>query len=42
MWILSEDLKSLFNQRQAWYEEVATKVIDVTILTPKQIVEVLQ
>ena len=36
------DLKSLFNQRQAWYEEVATKVIDVTTLTPKQIVEVLQ
>ena len=36
------DLKNLFEQRQAWYEEVATKVIDVTTLTPKQIVEVLQ
>ena len=36
------DLKNLFEQRQTWYEEVATKVIDVTNLTPKQIVEVLQ
>lgn len=36
------DLKNLFEQRQTWYEEVATKVIDVTTLTPKQIVEVLQ
>ena len=37
-----EDLAAIFNERQAWYEEVATKVIDVTTLTPKQIVEVLQ
>lgn len=36
-----EDLAVIFNERQAWYEEVASKVIDVSKLSPKEIIEEL-
>ena len=29
-----EDLAAIFNERQTWYEEVASKVIDVSKLSP--------
>ena len=34
-----EDLAGIFNERQAWYEEVASKVIDVSKLSPEEIIE---
>ena len=37
-----EDLAAIFNERQAWYEEVASKVIDVTKLSPEEIIEELK
>ena len=36
-----EDLAAIFNERQAWYEEVASKVIDVSKLIPEEIIEEL-
>lgn len=36
-----EDLAAIFNERQAWYEEVASKVIDVSKLSPEKIIEEL-
>jgi len=36
-----EDLAAIFNERQAWYEEVASKVIDVSKLNPEKIIEEL-
>ena len=36
-----EDLAAIFNERQAWYEEVASKVIDVSKLSPEEIIEEL-
>lgn len=36
-----EDLEAIFNERQAWYEEVASKVIDVSKLSPEEIIEEL-
>ena len=36
-----ENLAAIFNERQAWYEEVASKVIDVSKLSPEEIIEEL-
>ena len=36
-----EDLAAIFNERQTWYEEVASKVIDVSKLSPEEIIEEL-
>ena len=36
-----EDLAVIFNERQAWYQEVASKVIDVSKLSPEEIIEEL-
>ena len=36
-----EELADIFQERQAWYEEVASRVLDVTKLTPEEIVEEL-
>ena len=36
------DLAAIFNERQAWYEEVASKVIDVSKLSPEEIIEELR
>ena len=37
-----EELLAIFNERQAWYEEVASKVIDVSKLSPDEIIEELR
>ena len=37
-----EDLAAIFKERQAWYEEVASRVIDVTKLSPEEIIEELR
>ena len=37
-----EDLATIFKERQAWYEEVASRVIDVTKLSPEEIIEELK
>ena len=37
-----EDLDAIFKERQAWYEEVASKVIDVSKLNPDEIIEELR
>ena len=37
-----EDLAAIFNERQARYEEVASKVIDVSKLSPEEIIEELK
>ena len=37
-----EDLAAIFDERQAWYEEVASKVIDVSKLNPEEIIEELK
>lgn len=37
-----EDLAAIFNERQAWYEEVASKVIDVSKLSLEEIIEELK
>ena len=36
-----EDLAAIFKERQIWYEEVASKVIDVSKLSPEEIIEEL-
>ena len=37
-----EDLATIFKERQTWYEEVASRVIDVTKLSPEEIIEELK
>ena len=37
-----EELASIFQERQAWYEEVASWVLDVTKLSPEEIIEELR
>ena len=37
-----EDLAAIFKERQAWYEEVASKVVDVSGLSPEEIIEELK
>ena len=37
-----EDLAAIFDERQAWYEEVASRVVDVARLSPKEIIEELR
>ena len=36
-----EDLAVIFNERQAWYEEVASQIVDVSSLNPDEIIEEL-
>ena len=36
-----EDLAGIFNERQAWYEEVASQIVDVSRLSPEEIIEEL-
>lgn len=37
-----EGLAAIFKERQAWYEEVASQVVDVSSLTPDEIIEELK
>ena len=37
-----EDLAAIFDERQAWYEEVANKIVDVSSLSPDEIIEELR
>ena len=37
-----EELEAIFQERQAWYEEVASRVLDVTELSPEEIIEELR
>ena len=37
-----EDLAEIFKERQAWYEEVASRVVDVVRLSPEEIIEELR
>ena len=37
-----EDLAAIFDERQAWYEEVANKIVDVSSLSPEEIIEELR
>ena len=37
-----EELAAIFQERQAWYEEVASRILDVTKLSPEEIVEELR
>ena len=37
-----EELREIFQERQAWYEEVASRVIDVTKLSSEEIIEELK
>ena len=37
-----EDLAAIFDERQAWYEEVASRVVDVARLSPEEIIEELR
>ena len=37
-----EELDAIFKERQVWYEEVASKVIDVSKLSPEEIIEELK
>ena len=37
-----EELREIFQERQAWYEEVASRVLDVTKLSPEEITEELR
>ena len=37
-----EDLVTIFDERQAWYEEVANKIVDVSSLSPEEIIEELR
>ena len=36
-----EDLAAIFKERQAWYEEVASQIVDVSSLNPDEIIEEL-
>lgn len=37
-----EDLAAIFKERQAWYEEVASQIVDVSSLNPDEILEELR
>ena len=37
-----EELRGIFQEGQAWYEEVASRVLDVTKLSPEEIIEELR
>ena len=37
-----EELREIFQERQVWYEEVASRVLDVTKLSPEEIIEELR
>ena len=37
-----EELASIFHERQVWYEEVTSRVLDVTKLSPEEIIEELR
>ena len=37
-----EGLAAIFKERQAWYEEVASRVLDVTKLSPEEVIEELR
>ena len=37
-----EELTAIFQERQAWYEEVASRILDVTKLSPEEIIEELR
>ena len=37
-----EDLAAIFKKRQAWYEEVASQIVDVSSLNPDEIIEELR
>ena len=37
-----EGLREIFQERQAWYEEVASRLLDVTKLSPGEIIEELR
>ena len=37
-----EELREIFQERQDWYEEVASRVLDVTKLSPEEIIEELR
>ena len=37
-----EELAFIFQERQAWYEEVASRILDVTKLSPEEIIEELR
>ena len=37
-----EALATIFKERQAWYEEVASQVVDVATLSPEEIIEELR
>ena len=36
-----EGLAAIFNERQVWYEEVANQIVDVSSLSPEEIIEEL-
>ena len=36
------DLQQIFEQRQAWYEEVATQIVDTRLKSPQEIIEEIQ
>ena len=37
-----EELAAIFQERQAWYEEVSSRVLDVSKLSPEEIIEELR
>ena len=37
-----EELLTIFKERQAWYEEVASQIVDVSSLNPDEIIEELR
>ena len=37
-----EDLAAIFKERQDWYEEVASQIVDVASLNPEEIIEELR
>lgn len=37
-----EDLAAIFKERQDWYEEVASQIVDVSSLNPEEIIEELR
>ena len=37
-----EELATIFQERQTWYEEVASRILDVTKLSPEEIIEELR
>ena len=36
------DLQQMFEQRKAWYEEVATQIVDTRLKSPQEIIEEIQ